>query len=195
MSNVTDAFGEYEATLDKCGCIDKRTLSNIKDSLRILYRDQYNERELEKEEKKGTYISNIVLKRTESLQDTVNSIKICEDHPEISVIKKTCVCKHPMEEIDRLSSELLRDIELYKDIGIGRVKVRKGVTPIEIIERIEDTVKGVIVQNNEYDRCCHPEEKIPEISKERLKGKSIIERIESAKRAIMTEEFKPIKRV
>lgn len=110
-----------------------------------------------------------------------------------------CSYKNQGGNIDELTRSLLRNIELYKDITIGGAEVVLGgkhrkTTSIDIMEMIEDKTKEIAVEVNNYKRCCHPEREIPEISKEMLKGKSIIESIESTRKAIMTEEFKPIRR-
>lgn len=203
MPKMIDAYGEYEPTLNKCGCIDKRTLWNIEHSLRTLYDDRQKRSEMIKsgEERDGDRLSTneFVMKKTKSLLNVMRSIEECEDHPDIPTIKKTCDCARHVGNIDELTRSLLRNIELYKDITIGGAEVVLGgkhrkTTSIDIMEMIEDKTKEIAVEVNNYKRCCHPERKIPEITKEMLKGKSIIESIESTRKAIMTEEFKPIMR-
>ncbi len=64
MPKITDIYGEYEPILNKSGCIDKRTLTNLDHSLRILYSEFFP--------KEPDSTRDLVLKRTESLQDVVN---------------------------------------------------------------------------------------------------------------------------
>lgn len=180
---ITDVFGEYEPTLNKCGCIDKRTLINIGHSLRILYAKENKElTELKKEKnpRRGFIdTSDLVIKRTESLLDAINSIESCEDGPFYPDSKKICVCKRPMENVERLTGEILENIETYKDITIGGADIYSGgmkkITQIDIIERMEDVAKKILLQKNEYERCCFPSGEIPKISKEMINVKSPME--------------------
>ncbi len=82
---VTDVFGEYKPTI-QCQCIDHRTLTNINNSLKILYNDKTREqRELKtivnpsQIEIDAMNINDLITRRTESLMDTLKEIKICKE--------------------------------------------------------------------------------------------------------------------
>ncbi len=81
---VTDAFGEYKPTI-QCQCIDHRTLTNINNSLKILYNDKTREqRELKtilnpsQMEIDAMNINDLVIRRTESLIRVMKDIKTCK---------------------------------------------------------------------------------------------------------------------
>ncbi len=91
-----------------------------------------------------------------------------------------------MDETEKFASNILMETELYKDITIGGEKIYTGdwkeITPFHIIERVEDHAKDIIVQRNEYKRCCHPELQIPELKKEMIKTLGPIEELERIKK-------------
>jgi hypothetical protein len=82
-SKVIDVFGEYEPTI-KCTCIDKRTITNLKHSLRILYSDKMREQKELREignpspvENDAMNINDLVMRRTKSLIETLKIVKPC----------------------------------------------------------------------------------------------------------------------
>ena len=84
-SKVIDVFGEYEPTI-RCTCIDKRTLTNLNHSLKILYEDKRREQKELKEinnpfpiENDAININDLVMRRTESLMKVLKDIKPCQD--------------------------------------------------------------------------------------------------------------------
>jgi hypothetical protein len=82
---VIDVFGEYEPII-RCTCIDERTLTNINHSLEILYSDKMREQKELKEIKNPSPLENdamdindLVMRRTNSLMETLKEIKPCPD--------------------------------------------------------------------------------------------------------------------
>lgn len=86
MSQITDAFGKYDPIIT-CECIDKRTLTNLDHSLKILYSDKMREqKELEQNigrlsqfEQDAMNINELVMRRTESLIEVLKTIKPCKE--------------------------------------------------------------------------------------------------------------------
>jgi hypothetical protein len=82
---IVDVFGEYEPTI-RCTCIDERTLTSLNHSLRILYSDKMREQKELKEiqnpstlENDAMDINDLVMRRTDSLIETLKGIKPCSD--------------------------------------------------------------------------------------------------------------------
>ena len=53
---------------------------------------------------------------------------------------------------------------------MGHVEIQRGVkmktvTTLDMIKDMEKKIKTIIVQKNEYDRCCFPEKEIPRYQK------------------------------
>ncbi len=85
MSQIIDAFGKYDPII-RCECIDKRTLTNINNSLKILYSDKMIEQKeleqvdhLSREEREAMKINELVMRRTESLVEALKVIKPCKE--------------------------------------------------------------------------------------------------------------------
>jgi hypothetical protein len=85
MSKVIDVFGEYEPTI-RCTCIDKRTLTSLNHSLKILHSDKMREQKELKEiqnpstlENDAMDINDLVLRRTTSLIEALKEIEPCKD--------------------------------------------------------------------------------------------------------------------
>jgi len=83
---VIDAFGKYNPVI-KCDCIDKRTLTSLNHSLKILINDKMREqKELEKDiehlsqlDRDAMNINELVITRTESLIEALKVIKPCKE--------------------------------------------------------------------------------------------------------------------
>jgi len=86
MSQIIDVHGNYNPVI-KCECIDKRTLTNLNHSLKILYNDKMREqKELEKDindlstlERDAMKINELVAIRTKSLMEALKDIKPCKE--------------------------------------------------------------------------------------------------------------------
>ena len=72
---------------------------------------------------------------------------------------------------------------------MGHVEIQRGVkmktvTTLDMIKDMEKKVKTIIVQKNEYDRCCFPEKEIPKISEKMIPTVSPTMSIEAIKKIV-----------